>query len=190
MCLRERERETREGETREGETHEVDGVWIPVVDFCLCCCGMAVDPQAAASDSSGGDGKKYKICGIEVVFPYKPYGPQLAYMGKVLAALERSRSKGIGDGSVNALLESPTGSGKTLALLCATLAWQQQYEALPPPPPPPTGDPMVVGGGFIVEEAAVSGNSARYACLPSVWMPVFKVGTPFPFKTRRLLLKC
>ncbi|CAK9222563.1 unnamed protein product [Sphagnum troendelagicum] len=128
---------------------------------------MAVDPQAAASDSIGGDGKKYKICGIEVVFPYKPYGPQLAYMGKVLAALERSRSRGIGDGSVNALLESPTGSGKTLALLCATLAWQQQYEALPPPPPPPPGDSQVVGGGFIVEEAAVSGNSASSACFPS-----------------------
>lgn len=153
---------------------------------------MAVDPQVAASDPSGGDGKKYKICGIEVVFPYKPYGPQLAYMGKVLAALERSRSKGIGDGSVNALLESPTGSGKTLALLCATLAWQQQYEALPPPPPPPPppGDPLVVGGGFIVEEAAVSGNSAPSACLPSVWMLVFNIRTPFPFKTRWLLLEC
>ncbi len=185
MCLRERE-----SGTREVETHEVDEGLIPVVDFCLCCCGMAVDPQAAASDSSGGDGKKYKICGIEVVFPYKPYGPQLAYMGKVLAALERSRSKGIGDGSVNALLESPTGSGKTLALLCATLAWQQQYEALPPPPPPSPGDPMVVGGGFIVEEAAVSGNSAPSACLPSVWMPVFNIRTPFPFKTRGLLLEC
>jgi len=27
----------------------------------------------------------------------------------------------------NCLLESPTGSGKTLALLCAALAWQEQY---------------------------------------------------------------
>ncbi|KAJ5078619.1 regulator of telomere elongation helicase 1 [Anaeramoeba ignava] len=58
---------------------------------------------------------------IPVLFPYEPYPTQLAYMGKVIKALQNSE---------NALLESPTGTGKTLCLLCATLAWRQQYKRL------------------------------------------------------------
>lgn len=60
------------------------------------------------------------ISGIEVDFPYEPYGVQRAYMARVINALR--------DGT-NACLESPTGTGKSLALLCASLAWRQAYIA-------------------------------------------------------------
>lgn len=60
------------------------------------------------------------ISGIEVDFPYEPYGVQRAYMARVINALR--------DGN-NACLESPTGTGKSLALLCASLAWRQAYIA-------------------------------------------------------------
>jgi regulator of telomere elongation helicase 1 len=60
------------------------------------------------------------ISGIEVDFPYEPYGVQRAYMARVINALR--------DGS-NACLESPTGTGKSLALLCASLAWREAYIA-------------------------------------------------------------
>lgn len=108
------------------------------------------DPQKNVDGGAMDRRQKYKIRGVDVEFPYKPYGPQLAFMGKVLAALEQSRVQRIG--SVNALLESPTGSGKTLALLCATLAWQQQFESMPPIPAPVISDPLVGGGGFIIED--------------------------------------
>jgi len=51
---------------------------------------------------------------IPVYFPYDPYPIQIAYMEKVIEALETKQ---------NALLQSPTGTGKTLCLLCASLAW-------------------------------------------------------------------
>lgn len=51
---------------------------------------------------------------IPVYFPYDPYPLQIAYMEKVIEALETKQ---------NALLQSPTGTGKTLCLLCASLAW-------------------------------------------------------------------
>ncbi len=54
--------------------------------------------------------------GIKVDFPKEPYPCQVAYMEKVIQALQLRQ---------NALLESPTGTGKTLCLLCATLAWQK-----------------------------------------------------------------
>ncbi|EFJ17218.1 hypothetical protein SELMODRAFT_9067, partial [Selaginella moellendorffii] len=65
----------------------------------------------------------YQICGVKVEFPYRAYGSQLAFMGKVITTLERAFRDP--DGHCNALLESPTGSGKSLSLLCAALAWQQ-----------------------------------------------------------------
>ena len=51
---------------------------------------------------------------IPVYFPFEPYAIQIAYMEKVIEALETSE---------NGLLQSPTGTGKTLCLLCASLAW-------------------------------------------------------------------
>jgi regulator of telomere elongation helicase 1 len=60
------------------------------------------------------------IGGIEVDFPYEPYGVQRQYMARVIAALRAGE---------NACLESPTGTGKSLALLCASLAWRQTYVA-------------------------------------------------------------
>lgn len=60
------------------------------------------------------------ISGIEVDFPFSPYGVQRLYMARMIAALR--------DGE-NACLESPTGTGKTLSLLCAALAWRQAYVA-------------------------------------------------------------
>lgn len=49
-------------------------------------------------------------------FPYDAYDSQIAYMDKVIQALQEKN---------NALLESPTGTGKTLCLLCATLAYRK-----------------------------------------------------------------
>lgn len=60
------------------------------------------------------------INGIEVDFPFEPYGVQRQYMARVITALRTGH---------NACLESPTGTGKSLALLCATLAWRQAYMA-------------------------------------------------------------
>eukprot|EP00884_Botryococcus_braunii_P009467 jgi/Botrbrau1/18521/Bobra.0072s0096.1 len=58
----------------------------------------------------------YELRGVEVDFPHDAYPCQLAYMEKVIQALQEG---------TNALLESPTGTGKTLCLLCATLAWRE-----------------------------------------------------------------
>eukprot|EP00249_Psilotum_nudum_P005576 c19029_g1_i1 orf=1-1221(-) len=118
--------------------------------------------------------KAYKIGGITVDFPYKAYGSQLAYMGKVVATLEGYQRQP--QGRCHALLESPTGTGKSLALLCATLAWQKHFKAslearlsAPPQQQVPSqrllpvhdlpvdaqisSDPFTTGGGFIPEEA-------------------------------------
>lgn len=124
--------------------------------------------QTQTQPPESPSGRSYKIGGISVDFPYKPYGSQLAYMAKVIAALERSHRHG--HGHCHALLESPTGSGKSLSLLCATLAWQHQYKtraaACPPfpspnlpaqTPIPPTGpqreNALAMGGGFITEDS-------------------------------------
>ncbi|KAL0643653.1 hypothetical protein Bca4012_041943 [Brassica carinata] len=65
----------------------------------------------------------YHIGGLQVRFPYQPYGTQLAFMSRVISTLDRAQR----DGRCHALLESPTGTGKTLSLLCSVLAWQQSY---------------------------------------------------------------
>ena len=57
---------------------------------------------------------KEEIEGVNVYFPFKPYGCQNDFMRKMITALKRGE---------NALLESPTGTGKTLSLLCSALAW-------------------------------------------------------------------
>ena len=57
-----------------------------------------------------------KIQDIDIDFPFEPYDVQVAYMTKVIEALQTKD---------NAILESPTGTGKTLCLLCATLAWHK-----------------------------------------------------------------
>ncbi|CAI5740061.1 unnamed protein product [Peronospora farinosa] len=62
-----------------------------------------------------------EICGIPVEFPFPPYDSQLIYMEKVMLSLTSKQ---------NAILESPTGTGKTLCLLCATLAWRRQQQAV------------------------------------------------------------
>lgn len=116
----------------------------------------------------------YKIGGISVEFPYKPYGSQLAYMGKVVATLERAQKQR--QGHCHALLESPTGTGKSLALLCATLAWQQHHKsrlsAAPAAPHPPAQQPthtqnaVAMGGGFIPEDTQ-SGIAAAESQQPA-----------------------
>ncbi|XP_037493665.1 Fanconi anemia group J protein homolog isoform X1 [Jatropha curcas] len=97
----------------------------------------------------------YHIGGIQVEFPYQPYGTQLAFMGRVISTLDRAQR----EGHCHALLESPTGTGKSLSLLCSTLAWQQNYKFkyqhanLTPSKPNPEAmtDPLGHGGGFIPE---------------------------------------
>jgi len=61
-----------------------------------------------------------QIRGIDVNFPFQPYGCQVSYMEKVIQCLQEEK---------NGILESPTGTGKTLCLLCATLAWRETYVA-------------------------------------------------------------
>lgn len=95
------------------------------------------------------------IGGIPIEFPYQPYGSQLAYMGRVIATLDRAQR----DGHFHALLESPTGTGKSLSLLCSVLAWQknQQLTSLlgnisqSKPDPEAMVDPLGRGGGFVPE---------------------------------------
>ncbi|KAI4374871.1 hypothetical protein MLD38_012813 [Melastoma candidum] len=102
------------------------------------------------------------IGGIEVEFPYQPYGTQLAFMGRVISTLDRSQR----EGHCHALLESPTGTGKSLSLLCSVLAWQQSYAARfggssgavgSKAAPEALSDPLNYGGGFI-PEVSPSGN--------------------------------
>ncbi|XP_072269760.1 regulator of telomere elongation helicase 1 [Pyxicephalus adspersus] len=60
-----------------------------------------------------------QVAGIPVDFPFTPYKCQEDYMSKVIECLQQG---------VNGVLESPTGTGKTLCLLCATLAWRQNFK--------------------------------------------------------------
>ncbi|KMT19267.1 hypothetical protein BVRB_1g014480 isoform A [Beta vulgaris subsp. vulgaris] len=98
----------------------------------------------------------YHIGGIPVEFPYKPYGSQLAFMGRVISTLDRAQK----DGHCHALLESPTGTGKSLSLLCSTLAWQRhrrkicsnlQQQPQSKPDPRASSDPLNHGGGFVLD---------------------------------------
>ncbi|KAG8050354.1 hypothetical protein GUJ93_ZPchr0009g839 [Zizania palustris] len=99
-------------------------------------------PLAAARAPGSGAGV-YQVGGVPVEFPYKPYGTQLAFMGRVIATLDRARRQG----RSHALLESPTGTGKSLSLLCSALAWQRHYPLRAPP-----ADPLLHGGGFVPED--------------------------------------
>ena len=98
----------------------------------------------------------YHIGGIPVEFPYKPYGSQLAFMGRVISTLDRAQK----DGHCHALLESPTGTGKSLSLLCSALAWQRhrgtnnpnlQQQMQCKPDSRADSDPLNHGGGFVVD---------------------------------------
>ncbi|KAJ3692879.1 hypothetical protein LUZ60_011974 [Juncus effusus] len=91
----------------------------------------------------------YQIGGVPVEFPYRPYGTQLAFMGRVISTLNKARRQG----HCHALLESPTGTGKSLSLLCSALAWQKEYKSRPVglSPVKCTPDPLLHGGGFIPE---------------------------------------
>ncbi|XP_054795605.1 LOW QUALITY PROTEIN: uncharacterized protein LOC129301061, partial [Prosopis cineraria] len=98
----------------------------------------------------------YHIGGLQVEFPYHPYGSQFAFMGRVISTLNRAQR----EGHCHALLESPTGTGKSLSLLCSSLAWQQNYKLNKQhtnlshlkPAPEATTDPLVYGGGFVPDE--------------------------------------
>lgn len=103
-------------------------------------------PPPRARAEGGGGGGVYQVGGVPVEFPYKPYGTQLAFMGRVIATLDRARRQG----RSHALLESPTGTGKSLSLLCSALAWQRHYPLRSPPAPTP--DPFLHGGGFVPDD--------------------------------------
>ncbi|CAG7869519.1 unnamed protein product [Brassica rapa] len=97
----------------------------------------------------------YQIGGLQVEFPYQPYGTQLAFMSRVISTLDRAQR----DGHCHALLESPTGTGKSLSLLCSVLAWQQNHKSRllkgilshSKAAPEAATDPLNHGGGFIPE---------------------------------------
>jgi hypothetical protein len=105
---------------------------------------FASPPLAPRAREEGGGRGVYQVGGVPVEFPYKPYGTQLAFMGRVIATLDRARRQG----RSHALLESPTGTGKSLSLLCSALAWQRHYPLRSPPAP----DPLLHGGGFVPDD--------------------------------------
>ncbi|RLN35286.1 hypothetical protein C2845_PM03G05660 [Panicum miliaceum] len=110
-----------------------------------------VSPSSSAPPAprARADGGVYHVGGVPVEFPYKPYGTQLAFMGRVIATLDRARRQG----QSHALLESPTGTGKSLSLLCSALAWQRHYPLRSPPTAPATApDPFLHGGGFVADD--------------------------------------
>ncbi|KAJ4967111.1 hypothetical protein NE237_018960 [Protea cynaroides] len=126
-----------------------------------------MDSKVPASDSNRNKPSgAYHIGGIPVEFPYKPYGCQLAFMGRVISTLDRAQRQG----RSHALLESPTGTGKSLSLLCSTLAWQQNHRTKKlsnsKPAPEASSDPLSYGGGFIPEPEP-SGNSIPGTLQPS-----------------------
>ncbi|XP_042384337.1 Fanconi anemia group J protein homolog isoform X1 [Zingiber officinale] len=132
---------------------------------------MAASPTPLQNPNAGkARPGAYQIGGVPVEFPYKPYGSQLAFMGRVIHTLDRARRQG----RCHALLESPTGTGKSLSLLCSSLAWQRHQtsrflsgHAAPSQglPPPPTSDPLVSGGGFIPETQP--SNDAEQSSTPA-----------------------
>ena len=62
----------------------------------------------------------FSIRGVDIIFPFKAYDCQVAFMDGVIRAVQNGE---------HALLESPTGTGKTVSLLCASLAWRRQQDA-------------------------------------------------------------
>ncbi|KAM0905107.1 hypothetical protein ACQ4PT_017554 [Festuca glaucescens] len=111
-------------------------------DFAPPWPSSSPDPAPAR----GGGGGVYQVGGVPVEFPYKPYGTQLAFMGRVITTLDRARRQG----RSHALLESPTGTGKSLSLLCSALAWQRHYPLRAPPAA--AADPFLHGGGFVADD--------------------------------------
>ncbi|KAK7321841.1 hypothetical protein VNO77_32829 [Canavalia gladiata] len=100
----------------------------------------------------------YHIAGLQVEFPYQPYGSQFAFMGRVISTLNRAQR----EGHCHALLESPTGTGKSLSLLCSSLAWQHNYKSEQhhlKPASEATTDPLACGGGFVPEEVSFSSEN-------------------------------
>ena len=109
--------------------------------------------SSATNPSSKNPKNVYHIGGLQVEFPYQPYGSQFAFMGRVISTLDRAHR----EGHCHALLESPTGTGKSLSLLCSSLAWQHRYKSKhhhpkPPPPPEAPADPLAHGGGFVPDD--------------------------------------
>jgi hypothetical protein len=78
--------------------------------------------QSKLREEKKGWEKKFMVQvavgGHTVDFPFQPYPTQLMMMDKLLHALQHRK---------HALLECPTGTGKSLSLICAALAWQQQW---------------------------------------------------------------
>ncbi|KAK7283806.1 hypothetical protein RIF29_13552 [Crotalaria pallida] len=101
----------------------------------------------------------YHIGGLQVEFPYQPYGSQFAFMGRVISTLDRA----LREGHCHALLESPTGTGKSLSLLCSSLAWQQNYKSKHQhqnkAAPEAATDPIGFGGGFVPDDNEISSAS-------------------------------
>ncbi|WCJ44724.1 hypothetical protein M5689_025378 [Euphorbia peplus] len=144
--------------------------------------------NSTGDPNSGKSKNMYPIGGIQVEFPYQPYGTQLAFMGRVISTLDRAQR----DGHCHALLESPTGTGKSLSLLCSTLAWQQSYKlkhqhdnlTQSKPNPEAIADPLGHGGGFIPEtqpssipasggkeatQAAAGNKNAKKKAVPTIY---------------------
>ncbi|KAE9617276.1 putative RNA helicase [Lupinus albus] len=104
----------------------------------------------------------YHIGGLQVEFPYKPYGSQFAFMGRVISTLDRA----LKEGHSHALLESPTGTGKSLSLLCSSLAWQQNYKSKHQqqhkPAPEAAIDALGYGGGFVpIDEVSSASDNVE-----------------------------
>ncbi|XP_065880332.1 uncharacterized protein [Euphorbia lathyris] len=150
---------------------------------------VSVNSTGGDPNSINGKSKNmYHIGGIQVEFPYQPYGTQLAFMGRVISTLDRAQR----DGHCHALLESPTGTGKSLSLLCSTMAWQQSYKlkhqhdnlTQSKPNPEAIADPLGHGGGFIPEtqpssippsgnkepgQAAAGNKNAKKKAAPTIY---------------------
>ncbi|XP_061696946.1 regulator of telomere elongation helicase 1 isoform X2 [Syngnathoides biaculeatus] len=92
--------------------------------------------------------------GVEVRFPFTPYDCQKKYMTKVIECLQKE---------VNGVLESPTGTGKTLCLLCATLAWREQFSKK-------KSDDTLSSSGTVSEDHSTEDNSTLsfYSDVPKI----------------------
>lgn len=73
---------------------------------------------------SENGGQNFRVLGLDIGFPFAPYGIQKAMMNKITLTLTNKE---------HSLIESPTGTGKTLVLLCASLAWQKKSKSMSQP---------------------------------------------------------
>ena len=114
----------------------------------------------------------YRIGGVQVEFPFRPYGSQLEFMDRVISTLDRAQR----EGHCHALLESPTGTGKSLSLLCSSLAWQKNFKIKNQdanfchtrPAPEAATNPLGFGGGFIPEVQPSSKCACPYPVHPNI----------------------